>query len=230
MVCQIIRCVRILYFPFPGFDSVSLEPGLIDWFAPALTAIARTAASSDRSSTPLVLHLSIYVTCLCNPEAVPPIPNCDVTILRPDVHRMLNDLITPPPAFSSSFSASLSKEKSQTSSSSPSKEKDVSSKLRSPPIAVSSADEDDQEIVVVSEHGRVTAANGQDIDVESTDGLDPHISRKLPWVGDGGGVAVCASGPASLMRETANAVARLRLSKRGREMGGVDIHTEVFSL
>jgi hypothetical protein len=89
---------------------------------------------------------------------------------------------------------------------------------------------DDQEIIIISERGHVTTTQGRDIDVESTDGLDPHASRKLPWLGDGGGVAVCASGPASLVREAANAVARVRLSKRGREMGGVDIHTEVFSL
>ncbi|KXN89082.1 Ferric reductase transmembrane component 1 [Leucoagaricus sp. SymC.cos] len=159
--------------------------GLLDWFASALIEIARTAASSERSSTPLSLHISVYVTCLCNPEAVPPIPNCDVTIMRPDVHHILNDLVTPP------------------------------NSLASPPAALC--------------HEKSTTEQ-EDIDVESSDGLDPRASRKLPWLGSGGAVAVCASGPASLMREAANAVARLRLSQRGMEMGGVDIHTEVFSL
>jgi len=193
--------------------------GLIDWFTPALMEIARTAASSARSSTPLSLHISVYVTCLCNPEAVPPIPNCDVTILRPDVHHILNDLVTPPPSFSSS---------TPKSSSSSLEEKGISPSSSEPDVTPTNGD--DQEIVVVSKHGHVTTAQGQDTDVESADGLDPHVSRKLPWLGEGGGVAVCASGPASLMRETANAVARLRLSKRGGLMGSVDIHTEVFSL
>lgn len=36
------------------------------------------------------------MTCLCNPEAVPPIPNSDVTIIRPDIHQVLKSLLTPP--------------------------------------------------------------------------------------------------------------------------------------
>lgn len=189
--------------------------------------IARKVASSDRSSTPLTLHISVYVTCLCNPEAVPLIPNCDVTILRPNVHHILNDLVTPP-TLSSLSPRSPSPEK-LTSSSSSINENQPSSTVPTSPAPSPSDEDDDQEIVVVAEHGHVTTARGE-VDVESADGLDPHVSRKLPWLGDGGGVAVCASGPASLMREAANAVTRLRLSKRGLEMGGVDIHTEVFSL
>ncbi|KAF9256526.1 hypothetical protein L218DRAFT_936602 [Marasmius fiardii PR-910] len=52
---------------------------------------------------------------------------------------------------------------------------------------------------------------------------------KLSWVELGGGVGVCASGPESLTREAANAVASLGLT-RGVELGGVAVHTEVFSL
>ena len=44
-----------------------------------------------------------------------------------------------------------------------------------------------------------------------------------------GGVGVCASGPESLTREAANAVARLG-SVHGRRVGGISLHTEVFSL
>jgi hypothetical protein len=44
-----------------------------------------------------------------------------------------------------------------------------------------------------------------------------------------GGVGVCASGPESLTREAANAVARLR-PVHGRRVGGIALHTEVFSL
>lgn len=203
--------------------------------------IARAAGSSSTSATPLSLHISVYVTCLCNPEAVPPIPNCDVTIMRPDVHHILNDLLTPPTSSSSSLSQAsaspmtgvLYREKLSASSSTSSvKENGISSPITAPPpLPPQKIDSDDQEIVLVSKPGHVTTAHGQDdADIESTDGLDPRASRKLPWLGAGGGVAVCASGPASLVREAANAVARLRLSSRGMEMGGVDIHTEVFSL
>jgi hypothetical protein len=44
-----------------------------------------------------------------------------------------------------------------------------------------------------------------------------------------GGVGVCASGPESLTREAANAVARLE-PVHGRRVGGIALHTEVFSL
>ncbi|KAI0820540.1 iron reductase [Trametes gibbosa] len=65
--------------------------GCIQWFAPMLTDIANTVAG-----TSLDLHISVYVTCLCNPEAVPPIPNSDVIITRPSVTTLLRDLVTPP--------------------------------------------------------------------------------------------------------------------------------------
>ena len=54
--------------------------------------VARTAASSSTSVAPLDLHISIYVTCLCSPEAVPPIPNCDITIIRPSLYKVILDL------------------------------------------------------------------------------------------------------------------------------------------
>ncbi|KAH9943638.1 iron reductase [Amylocystis lapponica] len=63
----------------------------IAWFAPMLTDIATALAGSS-----LDLHISIFVTCLCKPEAVPPIPNSDVTILRPSVNALLHDMVTPP--------------------------------------------------------------------------------------------------------------------------------------
>ncbi|KAI6145652.1 hypothetical protein BKA82DRAFT_4167498, partial [Pisolithus tinctorius] len=51
--------------------------GHISWFAEMLTDIADLAAG-----TSLDIHFSI-VTCLCDPEAVPFIPNCDVKLDRP---------------------------------------------------------------------------------------------------------------------------------------------------
>ena len=144
-----------------------------------------TAAASPSSG--LELHISVYVTCLCNPEAIPPIPNCDVSIVRPSIYRVLMDLMTPP-AYSSS-----------SSSSSPSS---------SPPV-----------------DKRQDEVTDEDVDVE----LDPP-SNKLAWIGTGGGLAVCASGPEGLTREAANAVARLKLTKVGWEVGPVGLHTEVFAL
>lgn len=146
--------------------------GSIEWFSAALMDIAAAAASP---SSGLDLHISVYVTCLCNPEAIPPIPNCDVTMVRPSIYRVLMDLMTPPPACSSPSS----------------------------PVV----DED------------------ADVELE----LDPP-SNKLAWIGAGGGLAVCASGPEGLTREAANAVARLKLTKVGWEVGSVGLHTEVFAL
>ncbi|EPQ55534.1 iron reductase [Gloeophyllum trabeum ATCC 11539] len=70
--------------------------GCIEWFAPQLIEVAKTCAG-----TSLDLHVSIFVTCLCNPEAVPDIPNSDVSIHRPAVHTLLQELVTPPSSTSS---------------------------------------------------------------------------------------------------------------------------------
>jgi ferric-chelate reductase len=120
-----------------------------------LMDIANAAAGSS-----LDLHISIFVTCLCDPEAVPPIPNSITTIVRPDVHRLLEHVLSPPPA-----------------------DGDVEGESRSAAQAVT----------------------------------------------DRGGVGVCASGPESLTRESANAVARLAPS-HAKSVGGIGLHTEVFSL
>ncbi|KAI0061356.1 iron reductase [Artomyces pyxidatus] len=124
--------------------------GCIEWFTPMLKQIAHTAAGSS-----VDLHISIFVTCLCNPEAVPEIPNSVVSIVRPSVESLLKEMLTPPTE-----------------------------------------------------------------DVED-------LTADLRWVGEGGGVAVCASGPESMTREASNAVAKLSLS-HSRRMGGIALHTEVF--
>ncbi|KAF8890942.1 iron reductase [Infundibulicybe gibba] len=143
--------------------------GSIDWFAPALMDIANRAAGSS-----VDLHISIYVTCLCNPDAVPPIPNCDVTIVRPSIHALLNNILTPPPPSG-------------------------------------------------------TKRDSASISSEADESVDTNVTNKLRWVGLGGGVGVCASGPESMTREASNAVARLGLT-RGMELGGIDLHTELFSM
>ncbi|CDO75148.1 hypothetical protein BN946_scf184590.g5 [Trametes cinnabarina] len=73
--------------------------GCLRWFAPMLMELANAVAGSS-----LDLHVSIFVTCLCNPEEVPAIPNSDVVVARPSVTALLRDLITPPSAASGSQS------------------------------------------------------------------------------------------------------------------------------
>jgi len=188
--------LRLSFFPLePIVSSPShlqktfvLSSGSIDWFAPALMDIAGAAASSSTSIAPLDLHISIYVTCLCNPEAVPPIPNCDVTIIRPSLYKVILDLTTPdsPKSGSSSPDTTLPEMNSTTL---------------------------ERDIVVM-------------LDTEAVG----NIQDKLPLVQCGGGLAVCASGPRSMAQEAANAVARIQMSRRGSTLGGVGLHTEVFTL
>ena len=130
---------------------IRVAAGHIYWVAPMLMDIASVVAGCPS----LDLHLSIFVTCLCDPESVPHIPNSVVTMERPSARQLLNDMITPP----------------------------------------------------VDDTG---------------DGLR--------WVGLGGGLGVCASGPSELTREMANAVAKLSLGGIAKEVGGVGLHTETFVL
>ena len=65
--------------------------GCIEWFSSALMDIATAAAATVKTSTPLDLHISIYITCLCVPEAVP-VFNCEVTMIRPSIYQVLNEL------------------------------------------------------------------------------------------------------------------------------------------
>ena len=69
-----------------------MSKGHIDWVAPMLMEIGAVVAECPS----LDLHVSIFVTCLCNPEAVPRIPNSMVTMERPSARQLLNDVITPP--------------------------------------------------------------------------------------------------------------------------------------
>ncbi|PCH42801.1 iron reductase [Wolfiporia cocos MD-104 SS10] len=130
--------------------------GSIEWFAPTLVDLASAVAG-----TSLDLHISIFVTCLCEPEKVPTIPNSDVMLMRPSVGTILQDFMTDPST------------------------------------------------VEIADEGSVT--------------------QKLNWVGVGGGVAVCAAGPESLITATRNAAAKLSLT-RGLELGGIGLHTELFAL
>jgi len=140
----------IQYFLLHTFISIII--GHISWFSSMLIAIANVAAQST-----LDLHISIFVTCLCDPEAVPVIPNCDVKLERPSAYSLLCEV----------------------------------------------------------------TANSPGSSLESAKGNTSPVH--------GGGVAVCASGPVSLTRETQNAVAKLGATK-AMELGGISVHVESFTL
>ncbi|KAJ7722393.1 hypothetical protein B0H16DRAFT_1385845 [Mycena metata] len=69
--------------------------GAISWFAPQLLQIATLAARPDSG---LDLRIRIFVTCLCDPDAVPDIPGCSVTEARPVIGTVLNRLLDSRPA------------------------------------------------------------------------------------------------------------------------------------
>ena len=64
--------------------------GAISWFTSQLDDIA-TAASKDPS---LELHIKFFVTCLCDPEHVPDIPNSEVTMEKPSITNMLEQFVS----------------------------------------------------------------------------------------------------------------------------------------
>ena len=66
----------------------------------------------------------------------------------------------------------------------------------------------------------ISPTSGED-DMEGEGGREGVIHQ--------GGVGVCASGPEGLIREAANAVAKLAPT-HGTRVGGIGLHTEVFSL
>ncbi|KAF8648963.1 hypothetical protein AX16_006077 [Volvariella volvacea WC 439] len=179
--------------------------GAIEWFAPILTQIAETAELSSS----LDLCIIAYVTCMCNPDAIPQIPNQDVRLGRPSVHALLQDMITPPsviklnpipnPSANSSTSALLQ----------------VLTRIEDDFETSSDAGTDD-DVVVTSSRDMIDAEHGR-------------ANDKLRWVGLGGGLAVCVSGPESLTVEASNTAVKLSLA-RGVEIGGVGLHTEVFSI
>lgn len=162
--------------------------GSIDWVAPALADIAHAA----QASASLEVHMSIYVTCLCSPDAVPAIPGCDVLLGRPSVRRLLGSLTASAP--NAAVPSQMMK-----------KEKSVSS---------------DEEIVESSETLSGDEEMGRSVEAPRV----PFVARP------GGGLAVCASGPEGLVREAANAVARLQIGGGGMRLGSVGLHTELFTL
>ncbi|KAF5352252.1 hypothetical protein D9757_012517 [Collybiopsis confluens] len=189
--------------------------GTMQWFASVLIPIANLVAERGKD-VGLDLHVSVYVTCLCNPEAVPVIPNSDVLMLaqRPRTGEILDDLLTEPLGNRCCCAGECAcagdcdgKESRGLSSGAPSSAASIDN-------------------VSIAEVPRKKFGNVGD--PEACPAL-AKASAKLEWVGLGGGVAICASGPSSLTREASNATARLSLL-RGMELGGVGLHTEMFSV
>lgn len=127
--------------------------------------------------------MTIYVTCLCNPDAVAEIPNCDVLLARPKVGDVIKRVIDGSPD--------------------PTKQ----------------AEEGDLDIEKSAD--KYEEVSGESVSCE-THTLGPAAV--------GGGLAVCASGPQDLTREAANAVAALSASRKGRELGSIALHTEVYAI
>jgi len=64
--------------------------GAINWFARQFQALARVASDP---SIDLDLQFRFFVTCYCDPTAVPSIANCEVTQAKPIVADMLDGFI-----------------------------------------------------------------------------------------------------------------------------------------
>ncbi|KAF7314253.1 Iron reductase [Mycena kentingensis (nom. inval.)] len=179
----------------------------INWFAPLLLQIANRAA---HVSSPLDLRIRIFVTCLCNPDAVPRIPGCTVTEARPSVAGVLATLLDV--GVVDEFDCCSPQKSGVVSEQSSVADLDVESiagLTPAPPVKTT----------------RTPAAN-VDVDPDSEKGAVGDPTRHQPV----GGVAVFAAGPGSLIREAGNAVASANLSVVGRRAGGVAFCAEAFTI
>lgn len=180
----------------------------IDWLAPYLFQVATAAERSECVD----LHISIYVTCLCNPEAVPPIPGCDVRVGRPGVWSILKDLV-----------ATKSKAGSDNSEKQKEKQKEKTlTKMEKANLKEKAIEED-----LDSTNGELETE--MEIEDPEAQAIGLAESGNLPWFRKGDSVGVFASGPSGLTREAANAVARLGW-RTGADVGEVGLHTEAYSL
>jgi ferric-chelate reductase len=92
---QFAWCVRSFGQYFPHIHMPALKiffdvTGCIRWFESQLEDIA-TAAAREPS---LELHMKFFVTCLCDPEAVPNIVNSEVTIEKPSISLLLQQFVS----------------------------------------------------------------------------------------------------------------------------------------
>ncbi|KAH7104492.1 iron reductase [Auriculariales sp. MPI-PUGE-AT-0066] len=66
--------------------------GCLFWFSDLMRDIADKSRQCG-----LQLHFNVFVTCLCNPEAVPPIPELTVTMDKPSMRAHLTPFLSPTP-------------------------------------------------------------------------------------------------------------------------------------
>ncbi|KAJ7118343.1 hypothetical protein C8R44DRAFT_625928 [Mycena epipterygia] len=155
--------------------------GAINWFAPYLQQIAARAALPG---SPIRLRIRIFVTCLCDPDAVPRIAGCTVTEAKPSVGGVLGEMLG----------------------------------IEGDVLSSHVVDDEDER--------KESAASS----VEALPKDDVEKGVNMAIEGGGGGVAVIAAGPGSLIREAGNAVARANLGARARRAGGVDFCAEAFTV
>jgi hypothetical protein len=184
-------------------DEYELTPptGAINWFAPYLLQIATLAARPDSG---LDLRIRIFVTCLCDPSAVPRIPGCTVTEARPSVGAVLERLLDPVAAPGADCCGALL------------------------PVRGRGKDGDTRGSSVSAEGSMVDLPKEVEVDLEMG-GVDVDVGANESESGRGG-VAVFAAGPGSLIREAGNAVALANLGKKGRGAGGVAFSAEAFTI
>lgn len=186
----------------------------INWLAPYLFQVA-TAAESCES---VDLHIAIYVTCLCDPEAVPPIPGCDVRVGRPGAWSILKDLVASKPEVVND-SSEISEKRRYTQ-----KEKKLT-KIEKAKLKEKAIEENRDS----TNEGEIEMETEMEIEDPEARAMGLAESGNLPWFRRGDSVGVFASGPSGLTREAANAVARLGW-RAGAGVGEVGLHTEVYSL
>ncbi|KAJ7925579.1 hypothetical protein B0H13DRAFT_2248863 [Mycena leptocephala] len=173
--------------------------GAINWFAPYLLQIATLAA---RPNSGLDLRIRIFVTCLCDPSAVPRIPGCTVTEARPSVGAVLDRLLDPVAAPGADCCGALL------------------------PVRGRGKDGDTRGSSVSAEGSMVDLPKEVEVDLEMGE-VDVSVNESESGRG---GVAVFAAGPGSLIREAGNAVALANLGKKGRGAGGVAFSAEAFTI
>ncbi|GLB45701.1 putative FAD-binding domain containing protein [Lyophyllum shimeji] len=172
--------------------------GSIKWFAPLLRAIALAAAAPTAR---ISLRMTVYVTCMCSPEEVG-VPGLEVRVGgRPDMGRLVGALAGLCP--------------------------DDDAGGKGAGMGMGSGEEVCACGCVEETVAREEEEQKGDVDADA----DVDVEKQARVAQDGveerfeGSLAVCASGPESLTREAANAVARCMA--RGREVG---LHTEVFAV
>ena len=66
-----------------------MTPGAILWFASMLEELGKATENSS-----LDLSFKFYLTCQCDPEAIPPIPNSMIEETKPSIYALLLPLLS----------------------------------------------------------------------------------------------------------------------------------------